>query len=388
MRMRSNRIIAVIVLIAGSCTVGVGQELAARYYSEKAANPLGEAVFLLVELTNISSRTVEFDDGFCPQWFKPVVPIPQRGMDKLYGCTGGGTFGSCLGSFVDLKPGEKVLRRHLLPDGLEPETPGDFDYTVERKITFYSRDGSHKVVSQQDVNETFTIRVVQSNRSQLEVDYAPLVADLQSREPEQRTLAASAITRHPQEFLEPVILRLSLDAQTMSASITGLKKLGTVRAKQRLAELTASTYEEDVRQPATTALAELGDISYCDLMLQLMNLRQGYTSEIAAKGAGFLCGQKAIPHLVSLLSRNSGAFPAYEIAYALGNTRSRDAMPTLIELLRNPDADIHRAAKEALYSLTHRMSDSDIFVVDYQDWVSWWALEGEKAEMYDPTECP
>jgi len=123
-------------------------------------------------------------------------------------------------------------------------------------------------------------------------------------------------------------------------------------------------------------------------MLQLMNLRQGYTSEVAAKGAGFLCGEKAIPHLVSLLSRNSGTFPAYEIAYALGNTRSRAAVPTLIELLSNPDAGIHRAAKEALYTLTHRMSDSDDFVVDHQDWVSWWALEGERAEIFDPTECP
>lgn len=61
MQMESNRVIAVIVLIAGSCTLGEAQELAARYYPEKAANPLGEAVFVLVELTNISSRTVQFD---------------------------------------------------------------------------------------------------------------------------------------------------------------------------------------------------------------------------------------------------------------------------------------------------------------------------------------
>ena len=298
--MELNQIIAAVLLMAGSCTLAKAQELAAWFHPEKSTNPLGEAVFVVVEFTNISSRTVQFDDGPCAQSFTPVVPVKHRISYNLYGCTGGGTAGSCGGSFVELKPGEKLLRRYLLPDGSEPEAPGDFDYTVETQITFYARDGSHKVVDRQEVRETFTVHAVQANHARLKADYAPVVADLQSRDPVRHWLALSAITQHPQEFLEPVILKLSRDPQTMVASITALKKLGTDRAKQRLAELTASGYDEYVRQPATTALAELGDTSYCRLMLQLLNLREGYTSEIAAKGAGLLCGDKAIPQLVSL----------------------------------------------------------------------------------------
>jgi hypothetical protein len=123
-------------------------------------------------------------------------------------------------------------------------------------------------------------------------------------------------------------------------------------------------------------------------MLRIMNVRQGYSSEIAAKGAGLLCGERAIPQLVSLLAQKSSTLPAYEIAYALGNTGSRTAVPILIELLSNPDAGIHRAASEALYALTHRMTDGEDSGVDHQNWVSWWALEGERAEIFDPTECP
>jgi hypothetical protein len=384
--MELNRIIAVVMLIAGSCTLAEAQALAARYHPEKASSPLGEAVFVLVELTNISSSTVQFDDGPCAQSFKPVVSIKHRPTDRLYGCTGGGTAGDCLGSFVELKPGEKLLRRYLLPDGLEPDSPGDFDYAVERQITFYARVGSHKVVGRQEVKETFTIHAVQANRARLEADYAPLVADLQSRDSLRHFVAVSAITQHPQEFLEPVILNLSQAPQTMSASITGLKKLGTDRAKKRLAELTGSGYEEYVRQPATTAIAELGDTSYCELMLQTMSLRHGYTSEIAARGAGLLCGEKAVPELIFLLQKPT--FPAYEIAYALGNTGSRTAVPILIELFSNADADIRRAAKEALYTLTHRQSNGDDSGADHQNWVSWWTLQGKTAEIFNPAECP
>jgi hypothetical protein len=386
--MELNRIIAAVALIVGSCTVARTQQIAVWFHPEKSATPLGEAVFVLVELTNVSSRTVQFDDGACAQSFTPVVPVKHRVTDSLYGCAGAGTAGSCLGSFVELKPGEKLLRRYLLPDGLEPGAAGDFDYTVERQITFYARDGSHKVVDREEVREAFTVHAVEVNHAQLEADYAPLVTDLQSRDAMQRALAASAITQHPQNFLEPVILKLSQDPATTVASITGLKKLGTDRSKQRLAELTGSEYEEYIRQPATTALAELGDSRYCDLMLQLMNLRQGYTSEIAAKGAGLLCGEKAIPQLVALLSGGPSTFPAYEIAYALGNTGSRTAVPVLIELLTNTDDGIRRAAREALHTLTHRMSNGDDFRADRQDWLAWWGMEGKTAQTFDPTQCP
>ena len=173
----------------------------------------------------------------------------------------------------------------------------------------------------------------------------------------------------------------------MSISVRGLEKLGTDRAKRRLAELTGSEYEESVRQPATTALAELRDPAYCELMLQLMKLRQGYTSEIAARGAGFLCGDRAVPQLASFLVLGPNTFPPYEIAYSLGNTKSRAAVPILIDLLGSSDVLVRRASREALYTLTHRPSGKDS-ASDRQDWITWWALQGKTARIFDPTECP
>jgi hypothetical protein len=89
---------------------------------------------------------------------------------------------------------------------------------------------------------------------------------------------------------------------------------------------------------------------------------------------------------VGLTIARAEQFPSYEIAYALGNTGSRTAVPILIELLG--DADVRRAASEALYTLTHRQSNSDDPAAERQNWVSWWALQGKTAQIFDPTECP
>lgn len=385
--MEPHRFLGLVLLLV-SPVLAEGQLLAVRAHTEKPTSALGEPVFLLVEITNVSSRMVEFaDDGQCAQSFKPVTEVNHRNRDQQYGCSGGGSGGSCAGGFVQLKPREKLSHRYLLPDSVEPDYVGVFNYTLERQIRVDAIDGSHAVVDQQEVSEPFTVEIVNANQSRVEADYAPLVAELKSPDPELHGLALEAITQHPQAFLEPVILELSQEPQTMSISITGLEKLGTDRAKRRLAELTGSEYEESERQPATTALVELGDPGYCELMLQLMKLRQGYTSEIAARGAGLLCGDKAVPQLVSFLPLGPNKFPPYELAYALGNTKSRTAVPILIDLLGNSDASVRIAAKEALYTLTHRPS-SDDSASEHQDWVSWWALQGKTAQIFDPSECP
>ena len=385
--MEPHTILAVVLLLV-SPVLAEGQELAVRVHPEKPTSALGEPVFVVVEVTNISSRMVEFaDDGVCGQSFKPVSAVSQRTRYKLYGCSGGGIGGSCAGSFVRLKPRENLSHRYLLPDEVEPVDVGIFAYTLERQIRFYANDGSHAVISQQEVSEAFTVDIVEANQSQLEADYAPLIADVKSPDPAERWLAVRALTDHPQDFLEPVILKLSQEPETMSISVRGLEKLGTNRAKRRLAELTGSEYDETVRQTATTALAELRDPAYCELMLQVMTLRQGYTSEIAARGAGFLCGDRAVPQLASFLVLGPNTFSPYEIAYALGNTKSRAAVPILIDLLGSSDVLVRRASREALYTLTHRPSGEDS-ASDRQDWISWWALQGKTARIFDPTECP
>ena len=77
-----HRSLTAIALLISS-VLAEGQELAVRVHPEKPTSPLGEAVFVLVELTNISPSIVEFaDDGECAQSFKRVVFIKHRTQEN------------------------------------------------------------------------------------------------------------------------------------------------------------------------------------------------------------------------------------------------------------------------------------------------------------------
>jgi HEAT repeat protein len=384
--MTARQLLTIITLMTSHCALAGAQELAVRYFPERIASVVGEPVFVIAEYSNIAGHTVRFDES-CLESFKPAFPVKARRTTKFYGCAPGGTGGSCSSRRVELKPDEKLSVRSLLPDGIEPNSPGDFQYEAQRDIRFYATDGSDSEVGRQEVNEAFTVRVVEENENQLRADYGALVADLQSPDLGRSSMALMALIEHPRDFLEPVILEMSENPRTMSMSVEGLKKLGTDAAKHRLAELTDSQYDdESVRQTAATALAELGDRNYCGVMLQLLNLRQGYASQVAVGGAGLLCGDTAIPQLVSLLS--ASPVRAFEITYALGNTATPNALPPLIELLKNSDADVRRAARDALYTLTHRQSSLRSVPEEYREWTAWWASQGRTARIFSPAECP
>src|ERR1022692_2189408 len=73
--MKIHRIITVVAFdrrLHAGCTLAAPQELAARLYPDKPTNPLGEAVFALVELTNTSPRTAQ-----CEGWYSSMRPAQK-----------------------------------------------------------------------------------------------------------------------------------------------------------------------------------------------------------------------------------------------------------------------------------------------------------------------
>jgi hypothetical protein len=92
------------------------QWLTGRLYPEKQEYLVGEPVVVVLDVANKGSRTVSVDDsndcGFVPAFEVPnAEPVTRTG---LWGCSGAGYGGSCLGALIELRPGQHFERRYLL----------------------------------------------------------------------------------------------------------------------------------------------------------------------------------------------------------------------------------------------------------------------------------
>jgi HEAT repeat protein len=181
------------------------------------------------------------------------------------------------------------------------------------------------------------------------------------------------------------------DPDTAGASITGLQKLATPRAKAKLAELSGPGNPESIRQPAVQALGELGDPAYCSVMLNVAEESQQYSRFIALRAAGYLCGARVIPLARSFLDQSDPS-ARFEAAYALGNSASPKAIPILIALLRDADPNVRRAASDSLATLTHRKStagtgDTTEAEESFHKWTAWQGATGLGTTVYRIDQC-
>ena len=106
--------------------------------------------------------------------------------------------------------------------------------------------------------------------------------------------------------------------------------------------------------------------------------------------AAELGGDKMLPLLVAL-EKNPDTATHLNAVMAMGSTRSRAAIPILLDQLKNPDVDISDRASYGLRLLTHRTAIQDSQSRDrraeYIKWSRWWEREGATAPIYGDSEC-
>jgi hypothetical protein len=312
----------------------------------------------------------------------PTAPTPHRGV-SLFGCTGGGVAGSCGGSAKQIRAGKHDTRRYLLEGPFRLDAPGVYPIRAWHKVDIYAGETGYQILASQEVVSQFELTFIDGTEKELASVYAPILRDLKSPDSETSWLALAAVVQNPPRFLENVVLALAEDPRTAAASVSGLERLATPRAKATLAKLSAAD-----NQMAVTALGELGDPAYCSLVLDIARASREYSRFIALRAAGYLCGEEALPLLTSLLGQ-AEASSRYEAAYALGNSHSREAVPLLISRLLDADPNVRRAARDSLASLTHRRSKSDAgpATAIHRDWNNWWTSNGATATIYGIDDC-
>ncbi len=387
--MKSLGRLVLMMVVAQAARPGWAGQIRGELHPEKRTYLLAEPVFVVLDLTNPGSQPVWISMSCVwldTRFDAPTAPKPQRGV-SLFGCSGG-TAGSCGGSSKEIRPGEHYTRRYLLGGPFRLDAPGVYPIRAWHKVDIYADETSYRVVASQEVVSDFELTFIEGSEKQLTSVYAPILRDLNSPDPETSWLARCAVVDNPPPFLENVILALADDPQTTTYSISGLERLATPRAKAKLAKLSAVDNPECIRQMAITALGGLGDPAYCSVMLDIARESREYSRFIALRAAGYLCGERAFPLLVSQLV-NADYSARFEAAYALGNTQSREAVPLLIPLLLDTDPNVRRAARDSLATLTHRRSKSDegSAQATHRDWANWWASNGATAPIYGIDDC-
>jgi HEAT repeat protein len=235
------------------------------------------------------------------------------------------------------------------------------------------------------------ISLAPGEEEELAAAYAPIVRDLDDPDAAVRALAFAALIQNPPRFLEPLILRLAEGEQVSPGAITGLKRLGTTRAKEKLAALARNHPAEGLRQQAIGALGVLGDEASCSTALEVVEASEEYSRWIALRAAGHLCSDKALPTIMRFVMSADPAARA-EAAFALGNTRSALAIPPLIRTLSDSDEHVRYVASQSLFTLTHRRSEFSTSepagaALAQQDWIDWWLLNSPTARIYSIEDC-
>jgi hypothetical protein len=370
-----------------------GQQILGRFYPEKPIYLAGEPVVVVLEISNLGPEIVSVaDDLRCSMSLRFEARTARHPREtSLYGCSGGGYAGSCASGVKVLKLGDRFETKLLLDGPFRLDTPGVFLIRGSQTVTMWLGSEAIGPPTSVEVTSNFDVTLRPGTETELGAAYERFRRDLESPDLTERGLAIVALTQNPPRILESVILGLAEDSSIAGAAIAGLKRLGTPGAKMKLAQMAQADGPEWGRQRAIQALGELGDTFYCDLMLQIASEADANTQGIAVRAAGYLCGNKALPTVVALLT-NADSDLRYELAYALGNTSSRGAVRPLLGLLRDDDPNVRRAAAEALGTLTHRSSTGDLSEVvraqqAYLDWEHWWRLGGATSPIFSPSQC-
>lgn len=372
---------------------------------EKSVYAHGEPVFLNLTMTNRGEQAVEVVTSdpysFCSGY---DIQIVHEGTPRLNCARGFG--GSCMSGAITLAPHASRTERILLNyqntsrGDLNPPVslPGNYTIDASRALAFAPAGIGSAVFNNPEtyqVHQVMSLRVDDSSEASAAV-FAPFVQQLSSPDVYVRSDAARTLATLAPAALEPLLLSfaVSKDEALREEAPLALSNLGTPASLDAMARLLQSalpgSYES---MTAGEYLGRTHDPKWLPLLLEIADQNNGlYFGDAAESG-----GDTALPQLL-LQSRSQNASLRGSAIYALGSSRSRAAVPLLIEILRaaanrsgEDAANEATSANAALQQLTHRYIEreqSDNWVqTAVVRWQAWWTASGRDAKVYFPEEC-
>ncbi|HEY7287823.1 MAG TPA: HEAT repeat domain-containing protein [Vicinamibacterales bacterium] len=371
---------------------------------EKNRYLAGEPIVLLVEVRNVGDEAVGYStcDGDVRL---EVAGVERRTSPNIFGC-----FSSILsggGCGIDhpqlLQPGQTTTFRYLLRD--YDLRPGQYQLSAFGKAgvrwKYYPvyapnvpppSPPEHKEtdpVPGAQFERRLSLAVVAATQRQLRDAFAPLVSDADGTDPVKRYQARAAIVESAPPFLEPLIARFAAEDPFGTTAIDALGRIASRNSRLQLRKL-ARDAREARRSAAVLALARVGHRDDADFLANLLRdeTMDQTARRYAAIGLGHIGGDASVRHLQRALDTVPPEIrPA--IATALGNTRSRLAVPVLIGMFGNNPS--RNDVCSALRTLTHRHwcdGTADDPAATRRQWLRTWNEGGSKTPIFGPAECP
>jgi hypothetical protein len=364
----------------------------------------GEPVVVFVDVRNVGDEAVGYStcDGDVRL---EVVGARRRVPPNIHGCSSGigGGYACGEGHPPLLQPGQTTTFRYLLKE--YDLRPGRHRLSASGKAgvrwKYYPTYApsvappppKHKETDPVDGAQfatTLSLNVVAATERELRAVLAPLVSDADGRDPARRHYAREAIIESAPSFLESLIARFAAENPNVTSAIDALGRIASSGSRMHLKELLRSSREARSRSSILLALARVGHRDDADFLAGVLEddtLDETSWSH-AALGVGRAGGGRAVQHLERALAAASpGQRPA--IATALGNTRSRAAVPVLIGMFSH-DASANDVCR-GLITLTHRVwcVGSELDPADTQrQWLRWWQQNGATMRIFGSDRCP
>lgn len=372
---------------------GASPQLVGRFSLKKDVYVVGEPIYLNFDLANTSSSTMSFITGNsysgCGGYDIRLANDRQWGENST--CEGPPPPSCIMGGF-SLKPGEVHHDKVLLNYEHDLSKPGITDVRASRVLNYAQSPRvalDPKAWRQVKTEGRFRIRLEDVGVKDLSTIFKPYLADLSSKSEEQRSEAGRAIGSAAPAFLEETIVAMASSLSEREFGLLGLRRLNTEKSRKVLAEIVERTpgYSSE-KEKAIHYLSEMADRKYFRLLLNEANGQEPNVSRDYILAAARLGGEDAMPYVNSLLI-SPDAFLRANGVMALSETGSRRAVPLLVYLLQDSNVGIRRLASTGLVHLTHRRPSKrgDPASSDYDIWLHWWSVEGERATIYGPMEC-
>jgi hypothetical protein len=372
----------------------VAGQLTGRFYLDKETYAPGEPVFLYFEVTNSGSEALNVYQAhpysFC-SGYKIQVSSDEKPTSACEPMGWGGWGGSCMSSDIELKPKQKLTERILLNFEHKIDAAGDYDVMADHAFPYANTGVAFYLPNKptQQVHAQLHFRIDPSATLDAHT-FDDSVAQLRSNDVVKRADAARTLAALAPKSLEETLLTFAEDKQLRYFAPLAFHRLNTPHSMSAMADLLRKSEPgSDEYMESARYLAESNDSQWFPLLLEVAQKNPKMVNYVdAAAESG---GAKMLPYLFEWMQSPDKEFTRLNAISALGFTGSREAVPTLIELLKNAELPATQRALWSLRQLTHLSLAGDHWLdqpqSQYSKWLQWWARDGATAHVYKAQEC-